>query len=158
MDLARIAQEQESGEASGLDDAAPGISSAVARRPSSLSRHSSIATPRQPLDARAPSRDLDGKTVAEQHENSARDGQHGKGAEQPPLREEREKEQLSSSLRDLTRYTSVQDAMKALDTICKDLKSAIKKLDKLVRLVRVSQHRSAGCGSQGPMDQVRIGC
>lgn len=153
MALARIAQEQESGEASGLEDAAPGVSSAVARhsqparRPSSLSRHSSVATPRQPLDSRAPSRDLDGRAVAEQHESSARDGQHGKGAEQPPSREEREKEQLSSSLRDLTRYTSVQDAMKALDTICKDLKSAIKKLDKLVRLVRVSQHPSAGRGS-----------
>ncbi len=40
-------------------------------------------------------------------------------------------------LRELTRYVSVQDAMRSLDTVCVDLKKAIKKLDKLLRKVKV---------------------
>ncbi|GFH23565.1 uncharacterized protein HaLaN_21193, partial [Haematococcus lacustris] len=48
-------------------------------------------------------------------------------------KEEREREELSSMLRELTRYVSVQDAMRSLDTVCHDLKKAIKKLDKLFR-------------------------
>lgn len=53
------------------------------------------------------------------------------------LAEQREREELLSLLRELTRYVSVQDAMRSLDTVCQDLKKAIKKLDKLLRLTRV---------------------
>ena len=55
------------------------------------------------------------------------------------VREERDKEELTSSLRELTRYVQVADAMRSLDTVCKDLKSAIKKLEKLFSKLKVSQ-------------------
>eukprot|EP00798_Chlamydomonas_sp_ICE-L_P030050 gene30050-35021_t len=58
---------------------------------------------------------------------------------QAALREEREKEELSSSLKELTRYVSVQDAMRSLDTVCTDLKSAIKKLEKLAKKTKKSK-------------------
>eukprot|EP00983_Pelagomonas_calceolata_P027946 876459-Pelagomonas_calceolata.AAC.3 len=51
--------------------------------------------------------------------------------------EHREREELQSLLRELTRYVSVQDAMRSLDTVCQDLKKAIKKLDKLLRVCKV---------------------
>jgi SMC interacting uncharacterized protein involved in chromosome segregation len=51
---------------------------------------------------------------------------------------EREQEELNSKLRELTRYVSVQDAMRSLDTVCQDLKKAIKKLEKLFKMIRVS--------------------
>ncbi|KAF5840283.1 hypothetical protein DUNSADRAFT_17252 [Dunaliella salina] len=50
--------------------------------------------------------------------------------------EHREREELQSLLRELTRYVSVQDAMRSLDTVCQDLKKAIKKLDKLFRVCK----------------------
>jgi len=51
--------------------------------------------------------------------------------------EQREREELHSLLRELTRYVTVQDAMRSLDTVCQDLKKAIKKLDKLLRVLKV---------------------
>jgi hypothetical protein len=47
-------------------------------------------------------------------------------------KEDREKEELASALRELTRYIEVKDAMRSLDTVCADLKKGIKKLDKLL--------------------------
>ena len=66
-----------------------------------------------------------------------RPGIRGRGPELG--KEEREIEELMSALRELTRFSSFQDVMRSLDTVCKDLKNAIKKLEKLFRKVKVRQ-------------------
>jgi hypothetical protein len=52
-------------------------------------------------------------------------------------KEEREKESLGELLAELTRFVSVQDAMRSLDTVSVDLKKAIKKLSKLLGKCKV---------------------
>ncbi|KAG2429218.1 hypothetical protein HXX76_010988 [Chlamydomonas incerta] len=51
-------------------------------------------------------------------------------------KDDREVEELQTLLRDLTRNSSFQDVMRSLETVCRDLKQAIKKLDKLFRRVK----------------------
>ncbi len=92
---------------------------------------------------RPPSRECQGSKRGGQALTLAGRGEHpGGGASRdsvvPP--EQREREELQSLLRELTRYVSVQDAMRSLDTVCQDLKKAIKKLDKLLRTCKVRCH------------------
>ncbi|KXZ47958.1 hypothetical protein GPECTOR_31g320 [Gonium pectorale] len=51
-------------------------------------------------------------------------------------KEDREAEELMALLRDLTRGSTFQDVMRSLETVSRDLKQAIKKLDKLFRRVK----------------------
>ncbi len=55
-----------------------------------------------------------------------------------PQKVDRETEELLTVLKELTRSSTFQDVMRSLDTVSKDLKQAIKKLDKVFRRVRVS--------------------
>lgn len=50
---------------------------------------------------------------------------------------DREAEELVALLRDLTRSISFQDVMRSLESVSRDLKQSIKKLDKLFRRVKV---------------------
>ncbi|GLI65748.1 hypothetical protein VaNZ11_009348 [Volvox africanus] len=51
-------------------------------------------------------------------------------------REDREVDELIGLLRDLTRGCSFQEVMRSLESVCRDLKQAIKKLDKLFRRIK----------------------
>lgn len=56
---------------------------------------------------------------------------------QEQKREDAERQNLAASLRQLVKQTSFSDVMKSLETVCKDLKQAIKKLEKLLRQPKV---------------------
>lgn len=62
-----------------------------------------------------------------------------------PQKVDRETEELLSVLKELTRSSTFQDVMRSLDTVSKDLKQAIKKLDKVFRRVRVGRHTRGTC-------------
>ncbi|GMH45502.1 hypothetical protein BSKO_13459 [Bryopsis sp. KO-2023] len=50
--------------------------------------------------------------------------------------EEREYRKLLENVKSLTKHVSVQDAMKALDAVCRDVKISVKKLEKAWRIVQ----------------------
>jgi hypothetical protein len=94
-------------------------------RPMTFRSHTCMQEPARPLPPAPPPAPPPGRRAdsrSSQRERSER---------------EREKEELVQIINKLTRCIAVADAMRALDTFCVDLKSAIKKLDKLVRATRV---------------------
>lgn len=103
----------------------------------------------RPSSSSARSRERDVSSVGKGEAHGRSDASRG----QSRGRDTREREELASAIRVHTRSLSVQDAMKNLEAVCKDLKLAIKKLDKLARLVRVrckSVH--AACMCMGTVD------
>ncbi|GIL61218.1 hypothetical protein Vafri_15619 [Volvox africanus] len=60
----------------------------------------------------------------------------GSGPAAASGREDREVEELIGLLRELTRGCSFQEVMRSLESVCRDLKQAIKKLDKLFRRIK----------------------
>lgn len=134
-------QEQESGEASGYDDGEippeQGPSSRQAGPPGTtgVDRGLTILSPGLPSPS-GPRVVVSPRGVAPTPGAKFRDIIQDEQA-RAARREESEREELHSLLRELTNYISVSDAMRSLDTVCQDLKRAIKKLDKLFRKVKV---------------------
>ncbi|GIL79217.1 hypothetical protein Vretifemale_8599, partial [Volvox reticuliferus] len=60
----------------------------------------------------------------------------GSGTAAASAREDREVDELIGLLRELTRGCSFQEVMRSLESVCRDLKQAIKKLDKLFRRIK----------------------
>lgn len=138
-----FSQEQESGEASGFDE---GELEEDLERPPHLQRGRQQHSIRKQVEQRGGASDErggGGEGGGMPGEDAGGEPKLGGNEDSPSaLRvvsaEQREREELSSLMRELTRYVSVQDAMRSLDTVCQDLKKGIKKLDKLLRLSKVS--------------------
>lgn len=138
-------QDQESGEASGYDDGEIPPEHPPQTRPS-------FGAPMAGVDPPVPSREgmgfPGGPRIIISPRGAPPPGGHKPVRLDPAqekearaaaerYKEEREKEELHSLLRELTNYITVSDVLRSCDTVCQDLKKAIKKLDKLFRKVKV---------------------
>ncbi|PNW81511.1 hypothetical protein CHLRE_06g249650v5 [Chlamydomonas reinhardtii] len=140
------AEAEESGEASGCEGEAEEAEngSAAGQDPvgAALKPHGSLPPPPhlQPSGlSLAPSRSgrlQDSLVSGSGTGTSPAPGKEAAGAGAAGGKDDREVEELQTLLRDLTRNSSFQDVMRSLETVGRDLKQAIKKLDKLFRRVK----------------------